>query len=221
MERVLKLSYEKQPPDPATKVTPTHPWFVFNNSWHLRCPLIGGASPALPKSGEGPDFTANLDFFNNAFVWCDPGRYGPGVCELVELIRHFDWPRSIGTTFDHDICGRDDYFRWFPARSGGEANGTLATRPVFANPGAGIFELTADSQARGNGWARSVSASPPTPSTPPTGVPLRPQADGTLNQGCFRAGATDDAAARRNGCSRRRCRAQTPGPPSPRSPNVV
>lgn len=185
MGRLLKLSFEERPFDPATVVTPALPWFVFNNSWHLRCPLIGGASPGpvIPDPGEGPDFTTNLDFFNNAFVWCDAGRYGPWVCERVELIRYFDWMRSRGTTFDHDMTDRPDYFSGFPAGSGGEAHGTLASRPVFANAGAGISDLTADSEARDNGWVRQVTAPPARPGAPPSSVPIRPQPGGTLNQG--------------------------------------
>jgi hypothetical protein len=67
MGRVLKLSYEQRPPDPESEGVPVFPWFVFNNSWHLRCPIIGGKNPTLPPAGEGPDFTAHLNFFNNAF----------------------------------------------------------------------------------------------------------------------------------------------------------
>ena len=53
MGRVLKLSYEADPPPQGSIACHSHPWFVFNNSWHLRCPLIGGANPTIPKEGEG------------------------------------------------------------------------------------------------------------------------------------------------------------------------
>jgi hypothetical protein len=185
MGRVLKLSYERRPRAPLSEITATHPWFVFNNSWHLRCPLIGGASPGVPLQGEGPDFTTNLAFFNNAFAWCDPGRYGPWVCEFVELMRYFDWRRSVGTTFDYDISDRADYFAWFRQNDWGETNGTLATRPIFANPGAGIFQLAPDSEAKGNGSVRSVVAVPPDPGAPAPPVRLRRQADGSVNRGCY------------------------------------
>src|SRR5262249_907865 len=132
MGRVLKLSYHSEPPDPDSEQVPKFPWYVFNNSWHLRCPLIGGASAAVPvppEKGEGPGLRGNVDFFKKALGWCDAAQYGPWVCEPIELIHHFDFGRSAATRFDYDICDRADYLRDMQAR-GQEANGIVAAGPL-------------------------------------------------------------------------------------------
>ena len=180
MGRVLKLSYETQPPDPASVGVPIFPWFVFNNSWHLRCPLIGGANPIVPAVGEGPDFTAHLDFFNNAFAWCDPGRYGNWVCEPIEIIHFLDFPRSTDTHFDYDISDRSDFVAYFQDANWGEANGLTTRRPLFEDLQTGKFALAMGSDAHRSGWVRDV----PQPGSG-GGAPLRKQADGTLNRGAI------------------------------------
>src|SRR5262249_51296602 len=48
MGRVLKLSYESKPRSEDSERVPCKPWYVFNNSWHLRCPVVGGANPIVP-----------------------------------------------------------------------------------------------------------------------------------------------------------------------------
>ena len=177
MGRVLKLSYEKRPRDAETEGVPAFPWFVFNNSWHLRCPLIGGANPAVPANGEGPDFTAHLDFFNNAFDWCNPLDDGAWLCEWVELLRNFDLVRTLDSRFDYDICDLPNFFSVLAEAGHGEAHGLRASRPIFNGSSVGDFTLAADSQALGSGWIRGVER--------PTGAPagLRLQEDGSLNRG--------------------------------------
>src|SRR5262245_22036141 len=61
MGRVLKLSYEQlDNPGSGTNTMPTRPWYVFNNSWYLRCPLIGGNNPCgnlqINAANESNDF---------------------------------------------------------------------------------------------------------------------------------------------------------------------
>ena len=152
---------------------PAFPWFVFNNSWHLRCPLIGGANPAVPANGEGPDFTAHLDFFNNAFDWCNPLDDGPWLCEWVELLRNFDLVRTLDSRFDYDICDLPNFFSVLAEAGHGEAHGLRATRPIFNGSPVGDFTLTADSQALGSGWIAASSARPAVGG-------LRLQEDGSL-----------------------------------------
>jgi hypothetical protein len=179
MGRVLKLSYEQRPPDPESEGVPVFPWFVFNNSWHLRCPIIGGKNPTLPPAGEGPDFTAHLNFFNNAFDWCDVTRDGTWLCECVDLMHNFDLGRSAGTRFDYNICDRLDFMGALEAAGQPEAHGLFATRTIFMNGITGDFSLAAGSEAFRTGWVRSVDR----PSS--ASGALRPQADGSLNRGAI------------------------------------
>jgi hypothetical protein len=176
MGRVLKLSYQANPPSEGSDGVPTHPWYVFNNSWHLRCPLVGGGNPTLPPVGEGPDITAHLDFFNNAFVWCDQSRYGDLLCETADLLHNFDWPHSPQTAFDFNICNRRDYFSYFRVQRQGEEHGILASRAIFRDPAAGDFELTPDSEAARSGRGGTIAM-------PGAAAALRAQADGTINRG--------------------------------------
>jgi len=177
MGRVLKLSYRKFARDPDSERVPVFPWFVFNNSWHLRCPLIGGRNDPPIGDGEGPDFTAHLDFFNNAFEWCSVDQHGPWVCEYTELFRNFDLAGSTETRFDHDICNRRDFFDFLAAHGQPERHGQLASRPIFERPTAGVFRLAADSEAACSGVVRRIAV--------PGGgtATLRPQGYGSLNRG--------------------------------------
>ena len=177
MGRVLKLSYEMRPRDAETEGVPIFPWFVFNNSWHLRCPLIGGANPTVPANGEGPDFTARLDFFNNAFDWCNPLADGPWLCEWTETIRNFDLVRTFDSQFDYDICDLPNFFSILAEAGRGEAHGLRATRPIFNGSASGDFTLAGNSEALSSGWVRGVER----PTAGSAG--LRPQADGSLNRG--------------------------------------
>ncbi len=178
MGRVLKLSYRANPASDSSDAVPIHPWYVFNNSWHLRCPLVGGANPTLPKEGGGPDITAFLDFFNNAFVWCDQARYGDLLCETSELLHNFDfdWSNSGGTTFDFTICNRRDYFSYFRIQGQGEEHGVLASRAIFLDAPSGNFGLAPGSEAASSGRIGTVA-------TPSGAAALRAPADGTINRG--------------------------------------
>jgi len=180
MGRVLKLSYEARPPEDGATGMPSEPWFVFNNSWHLRCPIVGGANPTLPDYGEGPDFTAKLDFFNNAFVWCSQTRDGAWVCEDVEMIRNLALAREDGTIFDYDICDRPAFFEELRRQGRREVNGLLATRPIFTNAAAGNFGLASGSEARRTGIVRAVAVDGAEKE-----AKLRPQRDDTLNRGAL------------------------------------
>ena len=140
------------------------PWFVFNNSWHLRCPLIGGANPTIPRREvrEGPDFTANLEFFNNAFSWCSKDRYGSWTCEDVEMIRHFDFGEKRTVLFDYNISDRS---RLLPllSRIAARRGERPAERPARSSmpPAAGRFALAPDSEAHRTGWKRSIALPSP------------------------------------------------------------
>ncbi|MGO4129467.1 right-handed parallel beta-helix repeat-containing protein [Inquilinus sp. YAF38] len=179
MGRVLKLSYEQYERDPASERVPDFPWFVFNNSWHLRCPIIGGADISPSPAEPGPDFTARLEFFNNAFGWCSPDRDGAWVCETIELIRNFDMRRSIDTRFDHSISDRSDAIDYFQRSGWGEAHGLVVPGPVFEDAAAGKLGLAAGSPGIGSGWARAELAR----ARPGHPAALRLQADGTVNRG--------------------------------------
>jgi hypothetical protein len=180
MGRVLKLSYAASPPEDGNPGVPDAPWFVFNNSWHLRCPIVGGASSAVPGYGEGPDFTAQLDFFNNAFTWCSQTRDGAWVCSPIEMLRHLDLAASPGTRFDHDISDRPDFFAELRRQNRPERHGRVATRPIFINGPAGNFALTTGSEARGAGAVRGVTMDDAV-----SEAKLRPQSDSTLNRGAL------------------------------------
>lgn len=180
MGRVLKLSYEVRDKegkrDTDKERVPTEPWFIFNNSWHLRCPVIGGANETVPVQGVGPDFTARLAFFNNAFTWCQVAQVGTWVCEYVPMVLHFDKQRSQALLFDYDICDRADFMDFFQGPGWGEAQGIKSTRPVFALPMDGQFALAAGSEALRSGWT--------TPETKVAGLGSpRLQADNSLNRG--------------------------------------
>jgi hypothetical protein len=98
MGRVLKLSYQSIPRTINSERVPDFPWFVFNNSWHLRCPVISGGNEPLLPGGERMVFTEKLNFFNNAFEWCDTAQHGSWIGEYTNLIQEFDFGRSIGSS---------------------------------------------------------------------------------------------------------------------------
>lgn len=177
MGRVLKLSYAANPTEDGNPDVPDAPWYVFNNSWHLRCPIVGGAADELRDFGEGPDFTANLHFFNNAFTWCSPARDGAWVCQPIEPLHNFDLAHSPGCSFDHDISDRCDFFAQLAEKKHAEPRGLPTTRPIFVNAPAGNFALAPDSEARGSGVLSDVKTA--------SGdlAPPRAQADKTLNRG--------------------------------------
>jgi hypothetical protein len=150
MGRVLKLSFQKDPRSQDTSRVPVAPWYVFNNSWRLRCPVVGGSNPTVPPGGEGPDFTARLSFLNNAFVWCDPARDGPSVCEWIKLLQNFDLARGVDTRFDYNISDRWDFFD-FLWKAGHETHGITAGHPIFADAADRAFPLARDSEARRSG----------------------------------------------------------------------
>jgi hypothetical protein len=176
MGRVLKLSFQKDPPSQDTSRVPVNPWYVFNNSWRLRCPVIGGSNPTVPPGGEGPDFTAGLSFLNNAFVWCDPARDGPWVCEWIKLLQNFDLARCVDTRFDYNISDRWDFFD-FLRKAGHEAHGITAGRPIFADGADGHFPLARDSEARRSGVVETFAMVDGDTDSP------RLHGDRTLNRG--------------------------------------
>jgi len=159
MGRVLKLSYSRSKWDclkemriVETQWFPVAPWYVFNNSWHLRCPIIGGSSPALPPDDdrspdtiEGPDYTAKLSFFNNAFTWCDPVATDNWICETIDLVRNFDWRSDASLFFDANVSDRGDYFALMRNVYSSEPNGVLTKSPIFADAIAGNFRPSAKS----------------------------------------------------------------------------
>jgi hypothetical protein len=176
MGRVLKLSYQQTPRDIASERTPVLPWFVFNNSWHLRCPIVGGADGT---GAEGPDFTSNLTFFNNAFTWCDAAHDGAWVCEPTKMMNNFDLAQCTGIDFDYDITTRDDFVNFFAADGAGEAHGIVARRPIFRDSASGDFRLAEGSQATRSASTRGVAIASEQTAAP------RLQADGTLNRGAW------------------------------------
>jgi hypothetical protein len=178
MGRVLKLSYESYVDPGSRSDVPSAPWYVFNNSWHLRCPIIGGSDPGASWATEGPDFTAKLAFFNNAMQWCDPEAHRERVCEMTDMVMNFDWASSSGVLFDHDICSRTDFKRFFAPQGGmGEPNGIAATRRIFCDARAGDFTLAPLSEALGTGLRQDLATSAGAAAS------IEPAADGSLNRG--------------------------------------
>ena len=180
MGRVLKLSYQTTPPEESEREgVPIHPWYVLNNSWHLRCPIIGGAHPTQPAIGEGPDFTSHLAFLNNAFQWCDPRIYGDRVCESAEMILSYDPRRSIGASFDYTLCDRPDYLAYMRGIQC-EANGLEATRPIFAKPKCGQYDFKPATKSNALDSGLLATLERPGNAAP---VAVLAQANGKLNRG--------------------------------------
>jgi hypothetical protein len=184
MGRVLKLSYQSSAPndDGASQIVPIRPWYVFNNSWYLRCPIIGGSDPNRSPQ-EGPDFTANLSFFNNAMKWCDADAYPAPVCEppaRVKLVQFFDWNRSANVSFDYDVCDRADFKSSFAQPPGmGEPHGRQATRPIFVGGPWGDFRLAPESEAIGGGLPEELAR------LEGPDAAIRPGAPGRLDMGAW------------------------------------
>jgi hypothetical protein len=178
MGRVLKLSYDSYIEPGSRSAVPSAPWYVFNNSWYLRCPIVGGSDPNASWSTESPDFTENLAFFNNAMQWCDPAAHRERVCEMTDMVTNFDWARSPGVDFDHDVCSRADFKRFFaPPGVVGEPHGIAAMRPLFRDARAGDFILAPGSEAIGAGLRKDLSTFAGTPAT------IRTSPNGTLDMG--------------------------------------
>jgi hypothetical protein len=165
--------------DPGSQGVPSRPWYVFNNSWYLRCPIIGGSDPG---GTESPDFTANLSFFNNAMQWCDPAGHSAHVCEPVEPVRNLDWRRSKQVSFDYDICNRGDFKGFFAAPGDtGEPNGRVAIQPLFLDGRGGDFGLASGSEAAGAGVPHSLAR------LNGRDAAIRPGASGRLNMGAWQS----------------------------------
>jgi hypothetical protein len=186
MGRVLKLSYDLlNDPGSYSDTVPSRPWYVFNNSWYLRCPLIGGndphGDPQTNATDESNDFTNHLTFFNNAIEWCDATRHGSEVCETIELIKNFDWRKSEDVLFDLDICNRTDFKQGFAPPGRGEEHGIVARRPIFVEATNGDFRPASDSEAVGSGGNLQLATS--------SGdlAPIQPGQDGLLNRGALQS----------------------------------
>lgn len=164
MGRVMKLSYDEDGKAGERSVTPSFPWYVFNNSFHLRCPLIGGSDPGDPAPGmprESFDFTDNLTVFNNAFEWGDPAAHRRGVCERTDMVMNFDWARSRTVLFDFNLSNRSDYVGFVrPTGSSNEANGLTVPGRLFRDGRGGDFRLADGSPGRGSADLRALAASP-------------------------------------------------------------
>lgn len=149
MGRVLKLSYDSCNPTHAQgKETPDRPWYIFNNSFFLRCPLIGGAACSLDEPdrlGIGPDITRHLTFANNVFEWCDPDAFDDYTATWIELVRSFRQVRDDGVIFDGNLGNREDYFEKVASLYCWETNGICVHGRLFADGPAGDLTLPPDS----------------------------------------------------------------------------
>lgn len=180
MGRVLKLSYRLAgAPVQYGAAVPQFPWYVFNNSFVLRCPIVGGGAERLPQppdTGIGPDFTAHLGFINNAFEWCSQ-EVGIWVCEWIEMLRNFETHADDGVRFDASLTNRQDYIDQARSLEAGEGAALHTAAPLFAKAAKGDFALVADSPGRGSAELTALAA--------PNGetYAIRPNADGSLHRG--------------------------------------
>ena len=125
---------------------PIHPVYVFNNSWHLRCPVISG-------DVDAKHVTSKLEFFGNAIEFCKPQD---GVlCTGVDFIENFDFEKS-DASFDYDVSSQAQ-FPWAMQREKQEANGRPAGGPIFTDGQGGDFSLVLGSAAAGAGHAATIS----------------------------------------------------------------
>src|SRR3954451_18380513 len=92
-------------------------------------------------------------------------------------MHNFNIAESAGCHFDYDVTTQADFLKFFADAGSGEANGVLATGPMFADPVNGCFALTAGSAAAGTGWVREVDRPGERRAS------LRVQDDGSLNRG--------------------------------------
>lgn len=145
MGRLLKLSYLSTNPQNAYGAkSPQHPWYIFNNSFRLRAPLIGGAAESIAKPdlfGIGPDVSSHLTFANNVFEWCGPDEFDDYVCSWIELIRNFQQRDGDAVIFDGSLCNRPDYLADARTNYGWEQNGRLAAAPLFRDGPGGDLRL--------------------------------------------------------------------------------
>lgn len=144
MGRLLKLSYRSTRPQNARyALAPDHPWYVFNNSFRLRGPLIGGAAASIDEPdvfGIGPNITANLTFANNVFEWGEPDEFDDYTCAWIEMVRHFEKRADDNVVFDASLCNRPDYLTDV-ATHGWERNGLVVEAPLFRDGPAGDLRL--------------------------------------------------------------------------------
>ena len=163
MGRVLKLSYESvDDRHPFGKFTPALPWYVFNNSFYLRCPLIGGAAPSLAEAeaeGVGPDITSNLTFSNNVFEWCDCDD--EWICEQIDLLRNFQKRDGDGVVFSASLTNRADYLLSAERAGVGEAEGRVLEEPLFEAARTWDFRLAAGVRAAGADKAVALTIEAP------------------------------------------------------------
>ncbi|MEM9221565.1 MAG: right-handed parallel beta-helix repeat-containing protein [Pseudomonadota bacterium] len=183
MGRVLKLSYvSTKAEEYPGRGTPDFPWYVMHNSFVLRCPIIGGAArlvPTPPCEGVGPNFTTRLNFKNNVFQWCDPSKSGSHVCEWISMFSNFERRPGDQNEFDGSLTNRADYLAQARSLGLGEAAGLEAHGPLFTNPSAGNFELSA--QSPGRSTAAGLDIATPCGET----LKLRTNEGGKLHRGAI------------------------------------
>ena len=165
---------------------PDKPWYVFNNSFVLRNPVVGGGSENGPNACEpvGPDFTAHLTFANNALEWCSPDPHGDRVCEWIDLLHDFA-TADDGVLFDHSLTNRADYLDQARSKAVGEKAELFADAPLFADPDAALFAEPATRKFRLRAGSAGLGSGAPLRLAMPDGSSrgIRRNADGTLNRG--------------------------------------
>lgn len=128
---------------------PDFPYYVFNNSWFLRCPIIMGGV-------QWPACTRGLKFYNNVSQFCEPDddpACGESECMPASYLHNFDW-RSENVEFDCNFSNHPE----FPAQlraHGQERCGARLSGSCFANPRAGSFDPVPGSLIIGAG--RSIA----------------------------------------------------------------
>ena len=177
MGRVLKQSYENSKDAAEGKPrVPEHPWFVFNNSWRLRCPIIHGEDGSVDSDYQGPDRTDHLVFANNAFEWC---AVADGwLCEPIAPVANFEPLARQANVFDFNLwhCGSwPDYGAAIRKSGNHERNGIAAATPVFAP---GSFDLAAASPGFGSADLLDIA-------TPAGTVAIRQGSAGGLDRGAM------------------------------------
>lgn len=128
--KIFKFDSDSEPPFPKL------PFYVFHNSWYLRC--------FVTKQSK----TRRLKHFNNAVQFCDPPNYPDCVCKSGR--NFFDENFDINAfgdeiEFDYDLSNRE-----FPKAllaAGQEQHGISDTGFGFLDPTSGDLQLKSRSMA--------------------------------------------------------------------------
>ena len=119
--KVIKMSKKKH------KIAPEHAWYVFNNSWYLRCSFTKKA------------WTRHLRHWNNAIQYCADGEHPSGVCGGNKFFgQKVKIKADDDVEFAGDVCN-DKSFRTAMNEVGLPDAGTVIDGPLFLDAASGDF----------------------------------------------------------------------------------